>query len=56
MCLKNGCVAFWVVDPKKRHIEITGERSVIYHSGDSIELDEKGFTVDDILKGAATDR
>ncbi len=52
VCLKNGCSEFWVVDPKKGHIEITGEKSVIYHSGDSIEVGGKSFTVDDILQGA----
>jgi Uma2 family endonuclease len=39
-CLENGCVEFWVVDPKRRTVEITDREfvTVMHREGDEIPL------------------
>jgi len=39
-CLENGCVEFWLVDPKRRTVEITDRKfaTVMYREGDQIPL------------------
>jgi Uma2 family endonuclease len=42
VCLSNGCVAFWVVDPKRRLVQVTGtdRQTVTYDSSMSVPLPE----------------
>jgi Uma2 family endonuclease len=53
MCMDNGCVEFWVVDSRKRVIEITRPgQTFTYRSGESLMVGAKEYAVDDILEGA----
>jgi Uma2 family endonuclease len=53
MCMDNGCGEFWVVDPRKRVIEITRPGQTFTHrSGESLTVGAKEYAVDDILEGA----
>jgi Uma2 family endonuclease len=53
MCMDHGCVEFWVVDTRKRVIEITLPGQIFtYRSGDSLKVGAKEYAVDDILEGA----
>jgi Uma2 family endonuclease len=55
ICLENGCREFWVVDPKKREVEVSTPdgQSVNYRSGQQIPLfftDESSLVVDSIFE------
>jgi Uma2 family endonuclease len=58
-CLDNGCVEFWLIDPKKRIVEITRAETGLAHreeitfrSGSSVTVGARSCEVDDILRGA----
>lgn len=42
ICLSNGCIAFWVVDPKRRVVSVTGvdRETVTYDCSMSVPLPE----------------
>jgi Uma2 family endonuclease len=55
ICLENGCREFWVVDPKKREVEVSapGDRTITYRSGQQIPLfftDGASLAVDSIFE------
>lgn len=52
MCLDNGCVEFWVVDPKRRTVKITKRDLVIakYGDGDDIPLPLLGGAIISVAK------
>lgn len=58
LCLANGSIQFWTVDPKKRTVRIFSRNgsSQLYNTGQSIPLAEilgKGqLAVDDIFSSA----
>ena len=40
MCLENGCLEFWVVDPKRKTVKVStpDRRTITYIEGDKIPL------------------
>ena len=54
ICLENGCDEFWIVNAKKREVEVsTADRTVVYKSGEQIPLHfapGKSITVDAIFE------
>jgi Uma2 family endonuclease len=59
LCLDNGCVEFWLIDPEKRIVEITHagtglahREEITFRSGSSVTVGSRSYAVDDILRGA----
>jgi len=54
ICLANGCVSFWIVDPKRKRVSVT-EGDVTKHYGVSASIScsllEAGVRVGEIFKG-----
>lgn len=53
LCLANGCLEFWVVDPKRHQVDVSaaGGRAKTYQSGEQIPLFFGGsISVDDIFR------
>ena len=51
LCLETGCQEFWLVDPKKRLIEVTLMNGVrhVYRGSDHVPVGQANYSVDDIL-------
>jgi Uma2 family endonuclease len=55
ICMANGCVSFWIVDPKRKRVSVT-EGDVTKHYGVSASIScsllEGDVRVDEIFKGS----
>jgi len=53
LCLSRGCEEFWIVDPKKRFIEVTRSSGLthVYRGDDRIPIGRADYSVDEILGG-----